>query len=241
MNQPQIPDITTATTIKVWDLPVRIFHWSLVLLFIGAYATNKLGPDWFKYHLWCGYGIIVLVSFRLIWGLVGTYHARFINFVSDPITTLKYATRFFSGDHKPHTGHNPLGAVMVVILLLTMLVQAATGLFTNDEIFNVGPLYSYISNELSLQLTSLHRQLFYWILGAVLIHVLAVLYHVLFKRDGIVKAMFTGNKSGIHLADEPAIKSSRLWLAVVIILILSGILAWLVLHAPEAVSTDFDN
>lgn len=241
MNQPEIPNTKTATTINVWDLPVRIFHWSLVLLFIGAYATNKLGPDWFTYHLWCGYGIIVLVSFRLIWGLVGTYHARFINFVNDPITTLKYATRFFSRDHKPHTGHNPLGAMMVVILLLTMFVQAATGLFTNDEIFNVGPLYSYISNELSLQLTSLHRQLFYWILGAVLVHVMAVLYHIFFKRDGILKAMFTGKKTGQHLADGPSIHSSRLWLALIIMLVLSCVLAWLVIHAPEVASTDFDN
>lgn len=241
MNQPQIPDTAIATTIKIWDLPLRIFHWSLVLLFIGAYVTNKLGPVWFKYHLWCGYGIIVLVSFRLIWGLVGTYHARFANFVSDPITTFKYATRFFSRDQKPYAGHNPLGAIMVVVLLLTMFVQAATGLFTNDEIFNVGPLYGYISNELSLQFTSVHRQLFYWILGAVFAHVVAVLYHLFAKRDGIVKAMFTGSKIGDHLKGEAAIKSSRIWLAVVIILVLSGILTCLVLHAPEAVSTDFDN
>jgi cytochrome b len=235
MNQPHLPDVKNATTIKVWDLPVRIFHWSLVLLFAAAYITNSLGPEWFTYHAWCGYGIIVLVSFRLIWGLVGTYHARFTNFISDPITS-----RFLSRDHKPHTGHNPLGAIMVITLLLTILVQAATGLFTNDEIFNVGPLVGYISSELSLELTSLHRQLFYWIAGAVALHVLAVLYHVFFKRDGILKAMFTGKKSGEHLADEPSISSSRLWLALVIILVLSGILAWLILHAPEAVTADFD-
>ena len=86
----------------------------------------------------------------------------------------------------------PIGAVMVVVLLLTILIQAITGLFTNDEILNVGPLYAYIIDELSLKLTSLHRQLFYWILAAVLLHIAAVLVHVFFKRDNIVKAMFTG-------------------------------------------------
>jgi len=227
----------SAKTLKIWDLPVRIFHWSLVILFIAAYITNVLGTNYFKYHLWCGYAIIVLVSFRIVWGIVGTYHARFTTFVRNPVATAKYAINVFKRNDKHYVGHNPLGALMVIALLLTIFIQAVTGLFTNDEIFNTGPLYGYISNELSLKLTSLHRQLFYWILGAVVLHIAAVIIHVFFKRDNIVKAMFTGKKSAQNAESAKSIKSSRLILAGIILVILTVALIWIITHAPTAVSS----
>ena len=237
-------DTVVHQTIKIWDLPVRIFHWCLVLLFIAAYVTNSLGSDYFIYHLWSGYALIVLVSFRIVWGLVGSYHARFNHFVKTPVATAKYALSVFKKTDKHYVGHNPLGAVMVVILLTAILIQAITGLFTNDEIFNVGPLYAYISDELSLQLTSLHRQLFYWILGAVALHILAVIAHVVFKRDNIIKAMFTGKKSvlpseeaNLQADEKTSIKSSKTWLAIVIIIVLCALLAAVILTAPEAVTS----
>ncbi|HOY24804.1 MAG TPA: cytochrome b/b6 domain-containing protein [Cellvibrio sp.] len=231
-------------SIKVWDLPVRIFHWALVVLFITAYITNSLGSDYFIYHLWSGYTLIILVSFRIVWGLVGTYHARFNHFVKNPVATAKYALSVFKKKDTHYLGHNPLGAVMVVILLVATLVQAITGLFTNDEIFNVGPLYAYISDELSLQLTSLHRQLFYWILGAIALHILAVIFHVVLKRDNIVRAMFTGKKNLPTSEDSQpqpsddrvSIKSSKIMLAIFILAVLIAILAVVILTAPEAVT-----
>lgn len=248
----------TPKAIKVWDLPVRIFHWSLVLLFIIAYVTNSLGSDYFVYHLWSGYALIILVSFRIVWGLVGTYHARFNHFVKNPLATARYALSVFKKKDKHYLGHNPLGAVMVVVLLIATFVQAITGLFTNDEIFNLGPLYGYINDELSLQLTSLHRQLFYWILGAIALHILAVIFHVVFKRDNIIRAMFTGKKNlptpedsqpspensqlspedVQHQAsdDQVSITSSKLGLAIVILIVLIAILAAVILTAPEAVT-----
>jgi cytochrome b len=225
---------TGSQTIKVWDLPIRIFHWSLVLLFIAAYVTNELGTTYFQYHVWCGYSLIVLVCFRIIWGLVGTYHARFIHFVRNPITTLKYALSTLRGTEKHYTGHNPLGAVMVIVLLLGLLAQGFTGLFTNDEILNVGPLYAYISNDLSLQLTSLHRQLFYWILGAVALHIVAVLVHQFIKRDDIITPMFTGKKVKANDAlEQVSIKSSRIILALSILVVLALVLTWVIIQAPD--------
>lgn len=235
----------TPKTIKVWDLPVRIFHWSLVVLFIAAYVTNSLGSDYFVYHLWSGYALIILVSFRIVWGLVGTYHARFTHFVKNPVATAKYALSVFKKRDKHYLGHNPLGAVMVVVLLIAILVQAITGLFTNDEIFNVGPLYAYINDELSLQLTSLHRQLFYWILGAIALHIIAVIAHVIFKRDNIIRAMFSGNKNlptqedsqtTQSKDDQVSISSSKIGLAIMILIVLIAILAAVILTAPEAVT-----
>jgi cytochrome b len=224
-------------TLKVWDLPVRIFHWSLVILFIAAYITNSLGAEYFSYHLWTGYTVIVLVCFRILWGLVGPYHARFINFVRNPIATTQYVVSFIRKSDKHYAGHNPLGALMVVALLLGILAQAITGLFTNDEIFNLGPLYTYVNDELSLQLTSLHRQIFYWILGAIFLHIIAVVFHVWFKRDNIVKAMFTGKKNAEGLEREPAIKSSRIWLAIIIVIAVALVLAWVISSAPVPVTS----
>jgi len=234
-NQP-IKQSPESAHISIWDLPVRIFHWLLVILFVAAYATHVLGTNYFIYHLWSGYAILVLVSFRILWGFVGTYHARFSSFVRNPITTTKYALSIFKKTDKHYAGHNPLGALMVVILLPAILVQAITGLFTNDEIFNLGPLYAYVSDELSLSLTSLHRQLFYWILGAILLHIAAVLFHQFLKRDKIISAMFTGKKIAKGLENEKSISSSKLWLAIILLVALSVILAWVVMSAPEAVS-----
>jgi cytochrome b len=124
---------------------------------------------------------------------------------------------------------------MVIGLLAGSLVQGVTGLFTNDEILNVGPLYAYINDELSLQITSIHRQLFYWILGAIALHVAAVLVHQFIKRDNIITAMFKGKKAKrTEALDQISYSSSRMILALIILIILSLVLAWIIHHAPEA-------
>lgn len=217
---------------KVWDLPVRIFHWALVVAIIGAFVTNRLGVAYFEYHVWFGYVVIVLVSFRVVWGLVGTRHARFSNFVRGPATTLRYAIGLARGRQQNHAGHNPLGALMVLALLGALGLQAGLGLFANDEIFNVGPLYACVSKATSLQVTSLHRKLFYWILGAIGLHVVAVAAHGALKRERLVRAMITGRKPGDTVAPGDAIRSSRTWLAVLVTVVLSAGLAWVVIYAP---------
>lgn len=225
------------TTRKVWDLPVRIFHWTLVAAIIGAYVTNRLGINYFTWHLWCGYTVLVLVTFRILWGVVGTRHARFWNFVRGPVTTLRYGFGLLRGTSPHSTGHNPLGALMVVLLLVLLLTQALTGLFGNDEILNQGPLYGYVSDARSLVLTSLHRKLFYWILAAIVLHILAVLYHQVFKRERLVHAMWSGRKPAAAVPAADVIEGSRWWLALVLVIALSLALAWLVSHAPVSAVT----
>jgi cytochrome b len=231
-NETTPPQSTSVATRRVWDLPVRIFHWLLVLAIIGAYATNKAGVEYFKYHLWCGYTVVVLVSFRILWGVVGTYHARFWNFIRGPVSTLRYALNTLRNREEHYAGHNPLGAIMVVVLLVALLVQSVTGLFGNDEIFNFGPLYGYVSNELSLELTDLHRSLFDWILIAVGLHIVAVIAHRVFKGEDLIKAMFTGRKPASIVKPQEEISSSRLWLALVILAVVIAVLAWYVKNAP---------
>jgi cytochrome b len=224
---------------RVWDLPVRLFHWTLAAAFLGAFITNRLGVSYFKYHVWCGYAVIVLVSFRILWGFVGTYHAQFRHFVRGPITTLRYAARLLGGNASSHLGHNPLGAWMVVFLLAGLAVQAVTGLFGNDEIFNTGPLVGYVTKDVSLRLTSLHRHLFYWIAAAITLHVLAVVAHRVFDQSDLVRAMITGRKQSHRAEAADHISSSRIWLAVLLTVAITGVLAFVVTHAPVPADDSF--
>lgn len=221
--------------LHVWDLPTRVFHWLLVASFIVAYVSNWAGVSYFTWHLWSGYFVVILVGFRILWGIFGTHHAQFVNFVRHPLESLRYAKHLAANKAKSYPGHNPLGALMVLLLLTVMLVQAVTGLFANDEIFNVGPLYGYIDNELSLKLTGIHKELFYWILAAVGVHVAAVLFYVLVKRENLIKAMVTGKKPRRGLEGARSIESSKIWLALFLVVFVSGLLAWVIVAAPEAV------
>jgi cytochrome b len=234
--QGQTPDAEQAveTERRVWDLPVRIFHWTLVLAMVAAFATNKLGVKYFKYHVWAGYAVIVLVAFRLIWGLVGTRHALFRNFLRGPSETLTYAREIVAGEDKPYAGHNPLGALMVLALLAALAAQSIFGLFGNDEIFNAGPLAGAVGKNLSLTLTSIHRQLFYWLAGGVALHVLAVAAHKIFRNENLARAMITGHKPAEAVPAQEAIHSSKIWLAVVLAEAVVIALAVVIAHAPAA-------
>src|SRR5690606_15305433 len=173
-------------------------------------------------------------------GFFGTYYARFIAFLRSPITTWRYTRDVISGKVVSVVGHNPLGALMVVLLLLTLLVQAVTGLFANDEIFNAGALYGYVSNELSLALTAVHKDLFYWIAGAVALHIFAVFLHFAVKRENLVSAMFTGYKQLSKASEQMVeIKSSRTWLAFLLVALVAVTLTVIVVTAPHA-SLSFD-
>jgi cytochrome b len=224
---------------RVWDLPIRLFHWTLAAAFLGAFVTNRLGVSYFKYHVWCGYTVIVLVAFRIIWGFIGTYHAQFRHFVRGPIATLRYALRLVRGRAPIHLGHNPLGAWMVVLLLSGLAVQALTGLFGNDEILNTGPLVGYVTKDVSLWLTSLHRHLFYLIAIAIAVHVLAVIAHRFFGEPDLMRAMITGYKRGAHDDGAYSISSSRTWLAVLSVMLIAAALAFIVRHAPMPVDDSF--
>jgi len=216
----------------VWDWPVRFFHWALVVSIVGAFVTNRLGVKYFVYHTWFGYSVIVLVGFRLLWGVYGSRHARFASFIRGPKAVLHYVGALGSGHRTRYAGHNPLGALMVVALLALLAAQAIFGLFANDEIFNVGPLAGLVSKSLSLDLTSLHRKIFYAILAAAVLHVGAVLFHVLVKRENLIAAMISGKKPAHLVHPHEEIKSSRGLRAIALFLAVAGLLALALRFAP---------
>jgi cytochrome b len=222
---------------KVWDWPTRLVHWGLVAALAGAYVTNKLGASYFSLHLFFGYATIVLVVFRIVWGFVGTRHARFVNFVEGPRGVLRYVSAVGRGRLTRYAGHNPLGALMVLTLLCLLGAQAAFGLFGDDEIFNTGPLAGLVSKEQSLFLTSLHRKLFYVILAAVGLHVGAVIAHVAVKKEPLIRAMISGSKPSEHVAPDEAIQTSRSALAFLLLAAITALLA-VGLHFAPTPATD---
>ena len=214
----------------VWDLPVRVTHWALVLAVAGCWATHYAGVEWFAWHRRLGYTVLVLVVFRIVWGFVGTRHARFASFLRGPRALLAYLRE----RGRATVGHNPIGALSVVALLALLLLQAATGLLANDEIMNTGPFYGWIAPELSNRITSLHRASSDWLLVLMGLHLAAVAFYVRVRRQPLVNAMVTGRKPAEDVPAGEAITSSRVLLACVIVAVLAVVLTLAVRAAPEA-------
>jgi cytochrome b len=220
---------------RVWDLPVRITHWGLVLAVLGAWLSRELEGDWFRVHTWCGYAVLLLASTRVAWGFVGTRHARFAAFVRGPGAILDYARALFRPGCAPSpAGHNPLGALMVLALLALLLAQAVTGLFSNDQIMETGPLFGYVTAQLSDRLTTVHKQLFDVLVGAIALHVLAALAYLIIKRENLILPMITGRKPAAAVRPGEEIAASRTWLGLLVLAVLAGLLYAIVRGAPEA-------
>jgi len=226
-------DATTTAlpaTRLVWDLPLRLTHWAMVLAVAGCFATHYAGIEWFTWHRRCGYVVLVLAVFRVLWGIVGTRHARFASFVRGPRAVLDY----LRGAAARPAGHNPLGALGVLALLALMLLQAGSGLFANDEIMNAGPFYGWIAPELSNRITSLHRYSSDVLLVLVGLHVAAIAWYALARRVRLVPPMFTGRKPAADVPAGEAITHSRTLLAVAIVAALAFALVLAVRAAPDA-------
>lgn len=175
----------------VWDLPTRLFHWLLVACVVGAFVTAKVGGGAMVWHGRLGLAIIGLLAFRLVWGFVGSTYARFTQFVRGPAAIRAYLKGEWHGQ-----GHNPLGALSVLALLGVLALQAATGLFANDDIAFTGYLYPLVSSDLSGRITGIHQLLEKLLLLLVLLHVGAIVFYARVRKHNLVKPMLTGWADG---------------------------------------------
>lgn len=180
--------------VNVWDIFTRLFHWLLVASIGFAWWTGEQGGDWMEWHARCGYAVLALVLFRILWGIWGSHFARFRQFIYSPLYTMRYGVSMLRKQDKHYLGHNPLGGWMVITLMLLCALQAGTGLFANDDIMMEGPLAHLIRYELSSDLTSLHKKLFDLMLIAVALHIAAVLFHQFLRSEPLITSMFTGKK-----------------------------------------------
>ena len=196
--------------IKVWDLPTRLFHWTLVALMIAQWLTAEASStmDW---HVRGGYAVLGLVLFRLIWGFMGSDTARFSNFVRSPGAALEYVRASLRGETPHHLGHNPLGAWSIVAMLILLLIQAGTGLFANDDIMTEGPLYAWVSKGTSDWLTTIHKLNFNLLLLVIAVHIAAVLFYLLVKRENLVHPMLSGFKRLPPELADPAPRIVNPW------------------------------
>ncbi len=173
--------------ILLWDLPLRVFHWSLVAAVSAAVVTGELGGPWMAWHGRAGLLIVGLLAFRVVWGVVGSATARFVHFAPSPSAVLAYLRGCWRG-----VGHNPLGALSVFALLGLLLLQAGTGLFGNDDIAFAGPLNHVVDDGLGARLTAWHRLLAWGLFALLALHLLAIAFHVVVKRHRLIRPMITG-------------------------------------------------
>lgn len=216
-----------------WDLPTRLFKWLLALLVLGAWASNKYATAMPFLHVWNGYAILVLIVFRLLWGVVGGSTARFANFVAAPAAAFAYVRGLSAGRLPAYLGHNPLGAWMVLALITAVAAQAVLGLYSADEdrLIVEGPLAKTVSDGAVDFAAHWHRIGFNLILALVTLHVAANLVYDLFGRVGLVRAMITGRKPAAAYRDMPQAKPGSLLralacLAAAVIIVFGAIFAF---------------
>ncbi len=210
----------------VWDISVRLFHWTLVALIAGLFITAEIMDGTIELHATLGQVTIILVLFRLMWGFFGSSYARFTQFIHGPSTVISYARSLLGQKHEFIAGHNPLGGWMVLALLVTVLIQAVLGLFANDDIIFDGPLSYLVSKETSDLITGLHETIFNLLFLFVCLHVAAVIWHKLFKGEDLISPMFSGYKKLPPGADAENTHGGSIWLALVLLAISSGVVCW---------------
>ena len=210
--------------VLVWDLPTRVFHWTLVVSFFSALATGD--PDRFRdLHVYFGYVVLGLICFRVFWGLAGSRYARFKDFLYGPRVAIAYLADVMAARADRHVGHNPAGSVGIYLLLALGLVICITGIVVLGAEEAQGIFKSLADRPLGEFTKRLHETLAWLMLALVLVHIGGVVVESLLHRENLAKAMFTGHK--IAGGDE-GIGSNHLWVAIVILTCVAGSALWLI-------------
>lgn len=221
--------------IRVWDAPLRLFHWLLALSVITAIVTGVQGGSWIEWHAKTGLFIVGLLSFRLVWLVLGSTYARIPALWHAFVSLPEYLKGRWVG-----LGHNPLGVLSMAAMLLLLGWQALSGLFTTDDIAFTGPLYRLVSSADSLALTGWHRLAFWPLVILISLHVLAVLFHVFIKKHNIIKSMITGKTERLYEQQLPAKGGNALVFIVALVLAIGAVYlasgAWQAPPPPPPVS-----
>jgi cytochrome b len=185
----------SSNTIKVWDPVVRVFHWTLASAFLIAYVTEE---DFLRLHVWAGYLLLAAIAVRLVWGFIGSRHARFSDFVTSPLTAVRYTKDTLKLKAKRYIGHNPAGGWMIVVMLISLIATGVTGLFLYGAGEHGGPLavaFAANSDYWEKPLEEVHEFLANFTMFLVVIHLGGVLLESLIHRENLVAAMISGEKA----------------------------------------------
>ncbi|MBL8269969.1 cytochrome b/b6 domain-containing protein [Steroidobacter sp.] len=210
----------SAQAIRIWDWPVRLTHWLFVACIVASWWTAEQNVmDWHRYS---GYALLGLLIFRVYWGFFGSSSARFSQFLRGPSGLMAYLRE--SRDAHREAGHNPLGGWSVAVMLTLMLAQVVIGLFVSDvDGIESGPLSHLVSFDTSRTLADIHEVVFNAILTFIGLHIAAILFYVLVKRDNVLVAMFTGHRRNVRLH---AMRPVPAWRIVPGIVLASGVVWW---------------
>jgi cytochrome b len=209
---------------KVWDLPVRLFHWTIVVLICGSWLTQALNR--MDLHMWIGEWILTLLLFRVVWGFIGSDTARFTRFLRSPVAALRHLTHLRRREPDREIGHNAAGGWMVLVMLALIGVQAGTGLFSNDDANTEGPLMHLVGKDQSDRLSHIHHLNFKAIEAVIVLHVLAIVAYAALKRQNLVRPMVNGMKLMPRDAQAPRLVNP-VW-ALVTLAVAFGVVVWVV-------------
>jgi cytochrome b len=209
---------------KIWDLPVRLFHWSLVALILASWLSQEF--NWMNLHVWSGCTILTLVLFRVVWGFIGSDTARFLWFLKGPAAAFRHLAHIRQREPDLEIGHNAAGGWMVVLMLALLGVQAGTGLFSNDDANTEGPLMHLVGKDESDWLSHIHSLNFKFIEIVIVLHLLAILTYAVLKRQNLVRPMVTGTKVVPGNVVAPRLVSPA-W-AVVTLAVAAAVVVWVV-------------
>jgi cytochrome b len=208
---------------RVWDAPTRLFHWTLVVLIVVSYVAIR--ENWMTVHLTSGYLVLTLLLFRIVWGLIGSETSRFRSFLGNPLTGLQHLGRLHVREPDTQVGHNAACGWMVLVMLALLAVQVGTGLCANDGGATEGPLVKYVGKQDSDWLSGIHAWNFNILLGAIILHIVAVGAYAVFKRHDLVRPMITGKKRLPAATRAPSVAHPLKALGV---LVLAGAAVWVI-------------
>lgn len=207
-------------TVRIWDLPTRLFHWALAACVIGLVITGNVGGNAMVWHFRLGYAVLTLVLFRLAWGFAGGHWSRWSSLPLHPRHALAYLQT--PSAERIEAGHNPLGSWAILAMLFFLLFQVSTGLISDDEIANAGPLTALVSGSWVSWASAWHKN---WgkliIILLVVLHLLALIWHRFKKHPPLVPAMLHGNK----ILAEPVPASRDQWPHRLVALLILGLSA----------------
>lgn len=211
-------------TLRVWDLPTRLFHGLLIVGVVGLVVTGQVGGNAMTWHFRLGYGVLTLLLFRLIWGFVGGHWSRFSSFVRPPSVVWRYLKG--QGASPASIGHTPLGAVSVLVLLGLLLLQVGTGLCSDDEILSTGPLSRFLPSAWVGTVTFYHKEVGKLLLiMMVVLHIAAIGFYRLRRGQNLTRAMVTGDKEIEGDAPATLDQAGTRLAALIVLLLCAGAVA----------------
>lgn len=194
---------TTPAKQRVWDLPTRLTHWLFVVGVAFSWWSAEEGQ--MQWHVWSGLTLLGLLVFRIYWGFAGPETARFAHFIKGPRAVIGYAGKLFKPNYRAAFGHNPLGALSVIALLLALIFQVSLGLFATDTSYVAsGPLNHLVDSDTADEITDLHEDFFNWLLVLIGLHLAAIIFYLVVKRLNLIAPMLTGSRRAENAEGPPA-------------------------------------